>query len=38
MIGEDEITSGNYTLKNMVEGEQAAYKIDDLISKIKNSN
>ncbi|WP_420581461.1 histidine--tRNA ligase [Reichenbachiella sp.] len=38
MIGEDEIASGNYTLKNMVEGEQAAYKIDDLISKIKNSH
>ncbi|WP_422358705.1 histidine--tRNA ligase [Reichenbachiella sp.] len=38
MIGEDEIASGNYALKNMVEGEQAAYKIDDLISKIKNSH
>ncbi|UXX78941.1 histidine--tRNA ligase [Reichenbachiella carrageenanivorans] len=37
MIGEDEIAAGNYTLKNMIDGEQAAYKIDDLISKIKNS-
>ena len=37
LIGEDEISSGNYTLKNMVNGEQAAYKINDLISKIKNS-
>lgn len=38
LIGEDEMASGNYTLKNMAEGEQAAYKIEDLISKIKNSN
>lgn len=38
LIGEDEIASGEYTLKNMVDGEQARYKIDDLISKIKNSH
>lgn len=38
MIGKDELASGNYTLKNMVDGEQVAYKIDDLISKIKNSH
>lgn len=37
LIGEDEIKAGNYTLKNMVDGEQAAYKIEELISKIKNS-
>ncbi|MEO9805960.1 MAG: histidine--tRNA ligase [Reichenbachiella sp.] len=37
LIGEDEINAGNYTLKNMADGEQAAYKSDDLISKIKNS-
>jgi len=38
LIGEDEIAAGNYALKNMVDGEQAPYKIDDLISKIKNSH
>ena len=34
MIGEDELKSGMYSLKNMVTGEQTNYKIDDLISKI----
>lgn len=38
LIGEDEIATGEYTLKNMIDGEQAKYKIDDLISKIKNSH
>ncbi|MEO9964331.1 MAG: histidine--tRNA ligase [Reichenbachiella sp.] len=38
LIGEDEMKSGDYTLKNMLDGEQAAYKINDLISKIKNSH
>lgn len=38
LIGEDEINAGNYTLKNMLDGEQATYKIDELISKIKNSH
>jgi len=37
MIGEDEIKNESYTLKNMQSGEQASYKIDDLISKLSNT-
>ncbi len=31
MVGEDEITSGKYTLKNMKTGEQNTYAIDEII-------
>ncbi|MGL1889533.1 MAG: histidine--tRNA ligase [Reichenbachiella sp.] len=37
LIGEDEIANQSYTLKNMESGEQAMYKIEDLISKISNT-
>ncbi|PIB37450.1 histidine--tRNA ligase [Reichenbachiella sp. 5M10] len=38
VIGEDEIKSKSFTLKNMESGEQETLKIDEVISKIKNSH
>ena len=38
MIGEDELTTGTYTLKNMTSGEQSGYKMDELISNLKNNH
>ncbi len=34
MIGEDEIKSGSYTLKNMHSGEQSSYTIPELIERL----
>lgn len=38
VIGSEEIANETYALKNMVTGEQESLKMDDLISKIKNSH
>ena len=35
LVGEEEMTSNTYTLKNMVSGEQFKVSLDDLISKVK---
>lgn len=36
LIGEEEIRSGNYSLKNMKTGDQVKGKLSDLIQRIKN--
>ncbi|SHJ51298.1 histidyl-tRNA synthetase [Reichenbachiella agariperforans] len=38
VIGSEEIANETYALKNMVTGEQESLKMNDLISKIKNSH
>ena len=37
IVGEEEIKAERYVLKDMTTGEQSSYKLDDLISKILNS-
>jgi len=37
IAGEDEMNTQSYSLKNMITGEQNSYKIEELISKIKNT-
>jgi histidyl-tRNA synthetase len=37
LIGEEEIRSGNYSLKNMKSGEQVTGKLSDHIQNIKYS-
>jgi histidyl-tRNA synthetase len=37
LVGEEEIKSGDYTLKNMITGDQVKGKLSDLIRKIKNN-
>ncbi len=37
VVGEDEMKSGEYMLKDMRSGEQTSYNLEDLISKILNS-
>ncbi|WP_248722592.1 histidine--tRNA ligase [Seonamhaeicola sp. ML3] len=36
LVGQDEIENNQYTLKDMVSGEQVKVSLEDLISKIKN--
>ena len=38
LIGEDEINTNCFTLKNMKNGEQEKKSIDDIISKMKSIN
>ncbi|MCV9385798.1 histidine--tRNA ligase [Reichenbachiella ulvae] len=38
VIGEDEIKTETYSLKNMASGEQESLKLEEVISKIKNSH
>lgn len=38
VIGEDEIKNNSYTLKDMASGEQEQLKLEEVISKIKNSH
>lgn len=37
ILGEEEIKAGEFVLKDMIKGEQSPYKLDELISKINNS-
>ena len=38
IVGEDEINTNCFTLKNMKNGEQEKKSIDDIISKMKSIN